>query len=103
MQLELVVRHLVNCRLKLSTKLCPAISNDEEHFASGGREGIPTVCAVSGDGLVVDKLDAVPSVNERISIVIVSVKSWDLSNWDSKIKGTVSPEAVWTTIYKRRR
>ena len=77
-----------------STTPCILISHDEEHFASSGREGIPTPSAMSRDGLVVDELGAVPSVNERISIRIV-FRSFRICN--SNINSAVSVDGVWAS------
>ena len=100
-QVELVVSHLVNCRGHNipSTTLCIAISHDEEHFASSGREGIPTPGAMSRNGPVLDELAAVPPVNERINIEVVSRIS---EVCDSKINATISVDDVWAASYIRR-
>ena len=90
----------MNCRLRLVRyNPCKAISHDEEHFTSSGREGIPALSALSRDGLVVDELDAIPSVNERIDIRVAGMV---LKVCDSKKNGAVCMDDVWAAFYIQR-
>ena len=56
-QVELVVSHVVDCRLyvKLSTTVCLGISHDKEDFTIGSHEGITVQGTMSRDRLVEDK------------------------------------------------
>ena len=76
----------------LVTTTSERVSYDQEHVAFGGWKLIPGVRAMSRDGLVLDKLGAIPSVNVRISII----RSFVIC--DGKERSAVSVDAVWLAV-----